>query len=43
MWRAFEKVFQNLKKYNDAAKKNIIIKYILTDGNYDKKYRWFFI
>ena len=35
--RAFEKVFQNLKKYNDAAKKNIIIKYILTDGNYDKE------
>lgn len=34
--RAFDKVFQNLKKYNDAAKKNIIIKYILTEGNFDK-------
>ena len=35
--KAFDKVFSNLKKYNDAAKKNIIIKYILTEGNYDKE------
>ena len=35
--KAFDKVFQNLMKYNSAAKKNIIIKYILTEGNYDKE------
>lgn len=35
--KAFDKVFYNLKKYNDVAKKNIIIKYIFTDGNYDKQ------
>jgi hypothetical protein len=33
--KAFDKVFDNLRKYNSFAKKNIIIKYILTDGNYD--------
>jgi|TARA_B110000438_G_C15744604_1_gene620125 organic radical activating enzyme len=30
------KVFENLKKYNDAAKKGIIIKYIFTNENYYK-------
>tara|TARA_A100001015_G_scaffold274931_1_gene331741 strand:- start:1315 stop:2616 length:1302 start_codon:yes stop_codon:yes gene_type:complete len=35
--KAFDKVFQNLMKYNSAAKKNIIVKYILTEGNYDKE------
>jgi molybdenum cofactor biosynthesis enzyme MoaA len=35
--KAFDKVFENLRKYYNYAKKNIIIKYILTEGNYDKE------
>ena len=33
--KAFEKVLNNLKKYSKAAKKGVVIKYILTEENYN--------